>query len=332
MDRELYVNAQTGLHHYWHPVLHRCGLKSETAAAFVFFFLSLYFGAHFQVWADGINTGAGHALPDTGFDLLPHIENEAISDLYIHIYWLVGIALVVIFAPTRRQDALRRMFWVLGTLYILRGFTITLTILPNPYHACEPQKHENPFLMAIKVVTGQYTTCGDVLYSGHTTILVAGAYLVHVYLCTPWFLKVLWSLLSVMGMLIIVSTHFHYSNDVLIAAVLAVYSFWIYHFALDSAKLYFYAAKHCRTTNLPSRAFVFVSELIAFMDGLDVNDIDARVLPGVSADVECSSCRSRDDECLQSYLYYHQLYPVGYTRTAMSEETRRTMLERAINV
>ena len=257
-------------------------------AAVVFFLFSLYFMAFFQVWADNFNQGRHATLPDTGFLVLPHLQNHAISDVYVHVFWVLAIAAVAVCGVRgERQAAFRRMFWVLGALYILRGFTVSMTVLPNPYDGCEPRQHSRPFHTAFKIITGQYVSCGDVMYSGHTMILTSALYLVHVYL--PWTVtRVVGWLLTLLGMLIIVSTRFHYTNDVLVAFVFTASAFVIYHFALDAASIYYFRRIRDGVA-LRCSAFSLLAEYIALLDGLDRLAVMKRFSPYCSSSVPVTS-------------------------------------------
>ena len=61
----------------------------------------------------------------------------------------------------------------MGCLFFLRGFTIVVTLLPNPMYACRVENISEEDLVqwwwtGFKVAFGQAVTCADVLYSGHT--------------------------------------------------------------------------------------------------------------------------------------------------------------------
>ena len=186
--------------------------------------------ALFQVWTDEMNPGYDKILPDVGFMTLPILENEWISDVYIHA--LLIAAFIRVSFTKYTETAFRRFFWISGFLYIFRSFTISFTILPTPYAGCTLQKHENPLLVALKVISGQHSTCGDVMYSGHTMVLTSSALLWQLFTDDPVIVKILVWILSFIGMLIIVATRFHYSDDVIIAFLLTLTLYVIYHWAL----------------------------------------------------------------------------------------------------
>ena len=196
-------------------------------------------------------------LPDLGFMVLPYIANHYITDVYIHLLFV--IVLVRIWFTPHAQTAYRRFFWISGGLYLFRSLTISFTILPTPYSGCTLEKHDSPFFIALKVVLGQHSTCGDVLYSGHTMILTSSALLWQLY-THNFILKIAVWIFSVIGMLIIVATHFHYSDDVVIALLLTLFGYTIYHWGLWIGKI------HRDGGNVP---FYLFGELMLLIDGTD---------------------------------------------------------------
>jgi hypothetical protein len=236
-------------------------IRKETLASFIFLLGSIYIMALIQVWTDEVNPGYDKILPDIGFMTLPHLKNEWISDVYIHS--LLIIVIIRIIFTKYKEVAFRRFFWITGLLYLFRSFTISFTILPTPYHGCTLQKHENPLLIALKVISAQHSTCGDVMYSGHTMILTTSALLWQLYTNDHIIIKILIWLLSFIGMLIIISTHFHYSDDVIIAFLLTLALYIIYHWALWIGEVHRFGG------NTP---FSIIGEIILTIDGTDYID------------------------------------------------------------
>ena len=230
-------------------------IKRETIVAFVFFAVTLYIMALFQVWTDHTNPGFNHVLPDVGFMTLPYIENEWITDVYIHLLLIITL-IRIIFTPYT-QTILRRFLWISGFLYLFRCFTISFTILPTPYSGCDLHEYNNPFYIAFKVIIGQHSTCGDVMYSGHTMMITSAALLWHLY--TPYLIpKIIMWIATFAGMLVIISTHFHYSDDVIIAFMLTIIFYNIYHWALWIGEIHHFGG------NAP---FAFIGDLVLKLDG-----------------------------------------------------------------
>lgn len=245
-------------------------LHVETLIAFSYFFFSMYIMALFQIWADARNPGSDKILPDVGFETLPHyVNNFMVTDIYVY-GWLT-ITLVRLYYTGYFEIGLRRFFWICGTLYILRGFTITFTVLPTPYTGCQPHAHEIPLLTAVKIVFGNLSTCGDVLYSGHTMMLTASALMWQVYDKRKFAIVSSW-IVSIVGMLIIVSTHFHYSDDVIIAFIFTSFTHLVYFFALqinyyERQLAFALDLDHVRGVPYSLGSFAFVRDLISILDG-----------------------------------------------------------------
>jgi len=160
-----------------------------------------------------------------------------------------------------RQHILRRHLFALGTLFILRSFAILSTLLPNPLDSCEdPKLGDYPWIEGLKVLAGQVVTCADVMYSGHTVNITLCGLDWHLYshavpltqfdplyarnpcltgtappvMCKTGVMlrmttaKVLaWVVVGV-GYIIIIGTHFHYTLDVFIGALLSIFVFKYY--------------------------------------------------------------------------------------------------------
>jgi len=105
------------------------------------------------------------------------------------IYWCLSS----IFPFPFRFIVFRRVFFILGWLYLMRSFTMYVTVLPvasrsYALNVCAPKANTtSPFLIARRALqlmsgfglsmNGQHVYCGDYMYSGHTVVLVS-AYLI----------------------------------------------------------------------------------------------------------------------------------------------------------
>ena len=96
------------------------------------------------------------------------------------------LAFLTVLLHTHRMIVIRRVFLILGLLYMYRGLTMFVTVLPIPdkNYKCAPQlKHTITFFELISRVvtiltegglslTGNKFYCGDFIFSGHTMILM----------------------------------------------------------------------------------------------------------------------------------------------------------------
>lgn len=80
------------------------------------------------------------ALPDLGFDIIPS-WNFALNVSEFIMIGEVVLVLVIIGLQDCRGLLLRRLFVVVGSTYILRGFFMIVTVFPsaNNRHGCAPQ-------------------------------------------------------------------------------------------------------------------------------------------------------------------------------------------------
>ena len=96
-----------------------------------------------------------------------------------------------------RWIVFRRVFIILGLLYLMRSITMFVTVLPvaSTTYYCSPRSnHTTLNIVFLRVwqlasgfgmsINGKHTFCGDYIYSGHTMIFTMG-YLI-VKECKYW--------------------------------------------------------------------------------------------------------------------------------------------------
>lgn len=84
-----------------------------------------------------------------------------------------------------RFIVVRRIFLLMGLLYLMRSITMYVTVLPvaSKTYYCSPKANNtSPLLVTKRVlqlisgfglsINGKHTYCGDYIYSGHTVVLV----------------------------------------------------------------------------------------------------------------------------------------------------------------
>ena len=98
----------------------------------------------------------------------------------------IVLAFITVILHTHRMIVLRRVFFILGLLYMYRGLTMFVTVLPisDKNYECAPQlNHTITFLELISRVAtivsggglsmnGKQIYCGDFIFSGHTMVLM----------------------------------------------------------------------------------------------------------------------------------------------------------------
>eukprot|EP00929_Paragymnodinium_shiwhaense_P027915 TRINITY_DN16278_c0_g1_i2.p1 TRINITY_DN16278_c0_g1~~TRINITY_DN16278_c0_g1_i2.p1 ORF type:complete len:426 (-),score=23.06 TRINITY_DN16278_c0_g1_i2:344-1621(-) len=191
-------------------------------------------------------------LYDLGFLYFPFVNSSAPADTWAGTSAMAGLLrYVVLPGPmSMRWTWLSRLLVVWGALFLCRALTILVTPLPNPYHECVPKITfpHNIFLEAYANLPGVFwhdeLTCQDVLFSGHTAMgtvftLFTVTYMKRSPWCTLILHKSLFSIptlcdvLAVIwlfyGWYVICASHFHYTVDVMIGAMMTGLTFSSYH-------------------------------------------------------------------------------------------------------
>lgn len=183
-------------------------------------------------------------LFDLVFEYLPHLHSSGPADFFAGSSTLLAIArFAIIPGPmSLRWTWLRRTLFIWGFIFVARGVCIVVTPLPNPYHACVPKISfpNNIFFEAFANLPmfGQKwneMTCQDVMFSGHTAMGTLFTLSILYYnSLAPWFefmmsqdLVSFQSALNVVGIcwlcfgwFVIAASHFHYTVDVLVGALI----------------------------------------------------------------------------------------------------------------
>ncbi|XP_059059509.1 phosphatidylcholine:ceramide cholinephosphotransferase 2-like isoform X1 [Achroia grisella] len=165
----------------------------------------------------------------------------AVSEYLIMISTTVA-TLVIIFHKHRFIVA-RRLFFIIGLLYLYRSITMFVTVLPvsSTTYFCSPKSNNTTPLLVFKrmfylisgfglSINGKHTYCGDYIYSGHTMVLVLSYLIVAEY--SP---KKLWPVhwamwgSALLGVSFVLLAHGHYTVDVVIAYYVTTRLFWTFH-------------------------------------------------------------------------------------------------------
>ncbi|XP_065568061.1 phosphatidylcholine:ceramide cholinephosphotransferase 1-like isoform X2 [Artemia franciscana] len=129
---------------------------------------------------DRLNTSR---LPDTFLDNVPESPWALDVSEVILVFSGLSCAVLVCFHKYR-LILIRRIFFLLGVLYLFRCLTMYVTVLPvaSKTYYCSPKVGDTRLwdvvLRAVRLligmglsVNGLHTYCGDYIYSGHTVIL-----------------------------------------------------------------------------------------------------------------------------------------------------------------
>lgn len=252
-------------------------------SCFVFMFcgFAMYFSCVFEVLAERRSRKVFYrshnkseittlALPDVGFQFIEQIDYE-IADYFVLVLEIVTILrFVVISNPILRLAIFRRWAFCFGVLFILRGFFISATLLPNPNNKCylEYPDSVSVFKLALVALVKRINTCADIIISGHSVSVTLAALVWHQYshvaalkiealdnskagdmnfvaeesykqteflssgvICLSLEKAMIW-LFAIVIYILIVSTRLHYTIDVLVGCVFAWLVWVVYHHSL----------------------------------------------------------------------------------------------------
>lgn len=186
----------------------------------------------------------------------------AVSEYLIMVSTTVAM-LVVVFHK-HRFIVSRRLFLIIGLLYLYRSVTMFVTVLPvsSTTYYCSPKSNNTTPLLVIRrmfylisgfglSINGKHTYCGDYIYSGHTMVLVLSYLIVAEY--SP---RKLWPMhwalwgSALLGVCFVLLAHGHYTVDVVIAYYITTRLFWTFHALLVTAHR---GAGHHQHTNMIQR-------------------------------------------------------------------------------
>lgn len=181
-------------------------------------------------------------LPDMVFRVIAEQTWASIvGDICVGV--CVASLAVLLVVHTSRAVVLRRVVFIAATLYWMRSLALASTQLPSAYMnndvKCRPRVNSslNVFLERLLEQTirlgfqsKEGMLCGDLLFSGHTLVMVVCTMSVGYYLPT----RVKWlqyplHLVCTFGMLCMIISRTHYTIDVVVAFWLSGFVFRVYH-------------------------------------------------------------------------------------------------------
>lgn len=193
-------------------------------------------------------------LPDIVLDNLPY-KQWALKACNVIIIISTSTAFIVIMLHTHRLIILRRVFLMLGLLYVYRAITMYITVLPNPdpLTPCAPLLNQTSFTDVVdRILTissggglslslsglSLHVYCGDYIFSGHTVMLTMGYMAITDYSPRHWFLLHWGSLTcTCVGVLFLLLQRVHYSIDVVLAYWITSRLWYLYHTVAHNQQL-----------------------------------------------------------------------------------------------
>lgn len=189
-------------------------------------------------------------LPDIFLDNVA-AQDWALDVSEVLIMISTTAAFFVIILHKHRFIVMRRVFMILSLLYLMRSITMFVTVLPvaSVTYYCSPKANSTSITLVAKRVwhlvtgfglsiNGKHTFCGDYMFSGHTVILTMSYLIIAEYSpkqCFPlhW---ISW-VVSVVGVIMVLVAHGHYTVDIIVAYYITTTLFWIYHTLANNATL-----------------------------------------------------------------------------------------------
>lgn len=179
-------------------------------------------------------------LPDIILDNLPYMPWAFMASELCGVILAIILLAVIIFHK-HKFIVLRRLFAILGTVFLLRCVTMFMTSLSVPDHrlGCAGKMYGDwniKLWRALEIFSGfgmtltGVRTCGDYMFSGHTIVITTLNHFITEY--TPRNFHLLHTLswiLNIFGTFFVLAAHEHYSIDVIIAFYITSRLFLYYH-------------------------------------------------------------------------------------------------------
>jgi hypothetical protein len=155
------------------------------------------------------------SLPDLIVDNLPDLsDNILVKDIvdYSLFIWIIPIII------NQRYDLLKFFYKFISIIYFLRTLTKFFTIIPSQGKGCI-----NDIRKAECYLTGY---CNDKIFSGHTSITLALLLIIIDNNLIDSSLNPVLVLLHLSYVLLILSSRFHYSVDVILSYIITISLFF----------------------------------------------------------------------------------------------------------
>jgi hypothetical protein len=197
-------------------------------------------------------------LPDIFLDNVPLIS-WAFEVCELLACVLCAILTLVVIFHKHRLILLRRMFSLTGTVFSLRCITMMITSLsvPGVHLECTNRSYDDIYAkirQAFRIWYGMgmsirgVRTCGDYMFSGHTTVVTLLNHFITEYTPDDWHnLHTASWVMNLFSIFFILAGHEHYSIDVFVAFYISSRLFLYYHSMAYHANSLTYADARTRS-------------------------------------------------------------------------------------
>merc|ERR1712136_628831 len=179
-------------------------------------------------------------LPDLVLDNVPYIPwaFQAVETIGIS---MMSCLFIILFFHKHRTIIWRRCCALTGTVFLLRCVTMLITSLsvPEAHLKCDPDSYPEKWMRlhrAFVIWSGfgmtlqGVRTCGDYMFSGHTTVITMLNMFITEYMPSRWYpLHTATWVANLFGIFFILAAHEHYSIDVFVAFYISSRLFLYYH-------------------------------------------------------------------------------------------------------
>jgi len=179
-------------------------------------------------------------LPDLMLDNVPYIPWAFQAVETIGICKMTCLICILLFHK-HRTIIWRRCCALTGTVFLLRCVTMLITSLsvPGAHLKCDPSQYPDTWMRlhrAFVIWSGfgmtlqGVRTCGDYMFSGHTTVITMLNMFITEYTPSRWYpLHTATWVANLFGVFFILAAHEHYSIDVFVAFFISSRLFLYYH-------------------------------------------------------------------------------------------------------
>lgn len=162
--------------------------------------------------------------------MIPGSEDNTGSWLPDAFAFGLFLLFILFFLVTCNGLVFRRFFWIMGSIYFMRGFTVWATRYPKVPFPGDNTHPASVFLGAMSVVFGFSHTATDLMFSGHTALMVTIAMFFTYY--RREVSTFIWMAVF-LGIIMILATRHHYTADILVAIFISAPHFIMYHLLFE---------------------------------------------------------------------------------------------------
>lgn len=179
-------------------------------------------------------------LHDLLFDILPRYHKiGTISDIFSILYFIIFLIFIIHPYFIKRKYLTTDILFVMIKTYILttilRCLSFIFTILPSPSDQCiiGSKEYNPPKLKEIFTRFDMFNGCGDLIFSGHTNIIMIISVIIIYYIKGIFnkrlegYIIIFITLYTLFFFVIILIARNHYTVDVIVAIYTTILSFYL---------------------------------------------------------------------------------------------------------